>query len=166
MSSTVPAPSPGPSNSAGAGGHDLGGTDDDLESLSSGTVKRYRLPWVAILLPLALVLVAGPLASTGGLLTVLWLVPLLALVWLLVTRTVAAPTGLTVTGLRGRRRICWDGLRLLRDGQRWVVAIEPNDRRTRLPMVTAVDLPTLVGLSDERATVITGPLPTAKRKRR
>lgn len=172
MSSATPVPSSGSRGEHRAGhpaGSSPGGTpngaDDDMPGGPAPLRVRYRLPWPAILLPLALVLAAGPLAASGGALTVLWLVPLLALVWLLITRTDATPNGLTVTGLRGRRTIAWDGLRLHRDGQRWVVAVEPNDRRTRLPMVTAVDLPTLVGLSDERAKVVNG-APPAKSKRR
>lgn len=166
MSSTVPAASSGSPHGKPAAGGPSAPSEEDFDRLPDNTARRYRLPWVAIMLPLALVLVTGPLAATGGALTLLWLVPLLALVWVLVTRTVATPEGLTVTGWRGLRRISWDGLLLQRDGQRWVVAAEPDGRRTRLPMVTAVDLPTLVGLSDERATVVNGPLPPAPSRRR
>ncbi len=74
--------------------------------------------------------------------------PVVALVWVVITRTTATGTRLTTYGLLGRRRMDWTDLDQLevRDS-RWVVAVGNDGRRLRLPMVRPHDLRRLIAVS-------------------
>jgi len=108
----------------------------------------FRLPAWALFLPLMLLFLITPLATVEAGWGVLFIVPLVALVWVVVTRTTATGTRLSTYGLLGRRRMEWPDLDQLevRDS-RWVVAIGNDGRRLRLPMVRPHDLRRLIDVS-------------------
>jgi len=72
----------------------------------------------------------------------------LVLVYVLVTSTVADPSGVRTSGITGVHRLAWtemDGLEF--SGSRWAVAVAHDGRRLRLPMVRPRDLPRLAAVS-------------------
>jgi hypothetical protein len=108
----------------------------------------FRLPVVALLIPVVLAVFATPLATVGGGWIWLYLLPVLALIYVLITRTVADPTGVRTSGITGLHRLAWaemDGLEF--SGSRWAVAVAHDGRRLRLPMVRPRDLPRLAAVS-------------------
>jgi hypothetical protein len=108
----------------------------------------FRLPVVALLIPVVLAVFATPLATVGGGWIWLYLLPVLALIYVLITRTVADPTGVQTSGITGLHRLAWaemDGLEF--SGSRWAVAVAHDGRRLRLPMVRPRDLPRLAAVS-------------------
>lgn len=108
----------------------------------------FRLPAIALIFPALLLFCVVPLASLGGWWLLMYLVPVVGLAWILLTRTTVGPDGLRVSTLRGRRSLAWDTIEHLElDGPRWLVAVQQNGRRTRLPMVLPRDLPRLSAAS-------------------
>jgi len=108
----------------------------------------FRLPAWALLLPIMLLFLSTPLATVADGWGVLFIVPLVALAWVVVTRTTATGTRLTTYGLLGRRRMDWTELdRLEVRASRWVVAVGTDGRRLRLPMVRQHDLRRLITVS-------------------
>ncbi len=108
----------------------------------------FRLPAVALFLPILLFFCITPLATAGPWWGVLFAVPAGALVWVLIARTTATPTGVTAHGLLGSKKMAWsdmDGLEF-RDS-RWAIAVGTDGRRLRLPMVRPRDLPALTAVS-------------------
>ncbi len=108
----------------------------------------FRLPAAALLLPVLAVLCVTPLATAGGAWAVLFAVPVVALAYVVHTRTVADPAFLTVHTLLGRKRMAWsemDGLEF--HGSRWAIAVGSDGTRVRLPMVRPRDLPRLAAVS-------------------
>lgn len=104
----------------------------------------FRLPGIALIFPALLWFCVVPLASLGDWWLLMYLVPVVGLAWILLTRTTADPDGLRVGTLRGRQTLAWDTIEHLElDGPRWLVAVQQNGRRTRLPMVLPRDLPRL-----------------------
>lgn len=122
-----------------------------------GVVSRpdrviFRLPGVSLLIPFLFFICVTPLANAGpGWLLALYALPVVGLVYILITRTVADVAAISTTGLLGRRRIAWadlDGLEFR--GPRWAVALAQDGRRVRLPMVRPRDLPRLAQVSGGR----------------
>lgn len=108
----------------------------------------FRLPAIALLVPVLLLVCIIPMAGAGGWWNLTYLIPVLGLLWILLTHTSAGADGVRVSGLITRRFLPWERIsRLELDGQRWVVAAEHNGRRTRLPMVLTRDLPRLAAAS-------------------
>jgi hypothetical protein len=108
----------------------------------------FRLPAWALFLPIMLLFLITPLATVAAGWGVLFIVPLVALVWVMITRTTATGTRLTTLGLLGRRRMEWTELdRLEVRDSRWVVAVGNDGRRLRLPMVRPHDLRRLIEVS-------------------
>lgn len=108
----------------------------------------FRLPPAALIVPVLLLFCVIPMAGVGGWWTLTYLIPILGLVWILVTNTKADQDRVRVSGLLTHRSIPWNRLsRLELDGPRWVVAVDPAGRRTRLPMVLTRDLPRLAEAS-------------------
>jgi hypothetical protein len=108
----------------------------------------FRLPAWALFLPLMLLFLVTPLATVDAGWGAAFIVPLVALIWVVITRTTATGTRLTTYGLLGRRRMDWTGLdRLEVRDSRWVVAIGNDGRRLRLPMVRPHDLRRLIEVS-------------------
>jgi len=108
----------------------------------------FRLPAWALFLPIMLLFLITPLATVAAGWGVLFIVPLVGLVWVLITRTTATGARLTTYGLLGRRRMDWVDLdRLEVRDSRWVVAVGTEGRRVRLPMVRQHDLRRLIEVS-------------------
>ncbi len=108
----------------------------------------FRLPVPALLFPVLLMFCITPLATSGGAWAVMFVVPLLALVWVVVTRTRATPVTVTAYGLLGAKSMKWTELAGLEfNDARWAIAVALDGRRVRLPMVRPRDLPRLVAVS-------------------
>jgi hypothetical protein len=108
----------------------------------------FRLPFPALLFPVLLLFCIVPLATVGGAWGVLYVVPVAALTWVIVTRTRATPSEVTAYGLLGAKRMAWTemaGLEL--KDARWATAVGLDGRRLRLPMVRPRDLPRLAAVS-------------------
>lgn len=117
--------------------------------MASPRREVFRLPGIALIFPALLWFCVVPLASLGGWWLLMYLVPVVGLAWILLTRTVADEEGLRVGTLRGRQTLGWDTIEHLElDGPRWLVAVQRNGRRSRLPMVLPRDLPRLSVASD------------------
>ena len=119
--------------------------------MSSAERAVFRLPWVALAIPLLLLLVTIPLATAERFLNVLFLLPIGALFYVVWSRTVVDGQYLTVYSLRGRRRLPWaelDGLEF--HGSRWAIAVTMSGSRFRLPMIRPRDLPRLAAVSGGR----------------
>ena len=96
----------------------------------------------------AAALLHRPLATAGGAWAVLFVVPVIALVWVIITRTTATPARVTAHGLLGSSGMAWADLdRLEFQDSRWAVAVGTGGKRLRLPMVRPRDLPRLVAVS-------------------
>ena len=111
----------------------------------------FRLPVPALLFPVLLLFCILPLATAGGAWGVVYVVPVAALAWVIVTRTRATPTEVTAYGLLGAKRMAWTemaGLEL--KDARWTIAVGLDGRRLRLPMVRPRDLPRLAAVSRGR----------------
>lgn len=108
----------------------------------------FRLPIAALGIPVLAAFCVTPLATVGGAWIWLYVLPVLALLYVLVTRTVADRNGLRTKGPTGFRSMLWpemDGMEFR--GSRWAVAVGLDGRRLRLPMVRPRDLPRLVAVS-------------------
>lgn len=127
----------------------------------SGPRQRavFRLPWVSVVFPFLLFICVTPLATFRPWLLWLYVIPVLALVYVVVTRTVADATSIATRGLAGHRRIRWDDLDGFEfQGPRWALAVTQAGGRIRLPMVRPRDLPVLAEVSGGRLTLGT-PVP-------
>lgn len=119
-----------------------------MADMSRAQRAVFRLPAASIFLPALVVLCVTPLATAGGAWAVLFLAPVVALAYILITRTSADRTGVRVHGLFGTRAMAWrDMAGLELQGSRWAVAVSLTGRRLRLPMVRPRDLPTLASVS-------------------
>lgn len=127
----------------------------------------FRLPLMALIFPVLLLLCTIPLAGLGSWWNLMYLVPVLAMLWAVMTRTATDATGIRVFGLLRRRSIAWDQIdRLELDGPRWIVLVTRAGTRTRLPMVLTRDLPRLTARSggaitfDDQLLTSAGPVTT------
>ncbi len=104
------------------------------------------------MIPFLFFICVTPLANAGpDWLLALYLLPVVGLVYILITRTVADREVIRTTGLLGARHIAWsdlDGFEFR--GPRWAIAIAQDGRRLRLPMVRPRDLPRLAQVSGGR----------------
>ena len=108
----------------------------------------FRLPLPALFFPVLLFFCITPLATSGGAWAVLFAVPVVALAWVVVTRTKATPTTVTAYGLLGAKSMQWTELAGLElPDARWAIAVGLDGRRVRLPMVRPRDLPRLAAVS-------------------
>jgi len=108
----------------------------------------FRMPAASAAIPLVAVLCVTPLATVGGGWWALYAIPVIAAVYIVVTRTTADGAQVTAHSLLGAKRMTWsdmDGLEL-RDA-RWTVAVGKDGRRLPLPMVRPRDLPRLAAAS-------------------
>jgi hypothetical protein len=119
-----------------------------MDSMSRTDRAVFRLPAAALFVPVIALFLTIPLATLGGAWGLLFVAPVIAVVWMVVTRTTATPERVTAYGLRGARRMAWADLdRLEVNSSRWVVAVGMDGRRLRLPMVRPSDLRRLVAAS-------------------
>lgn len=108
----------------------------------------FRLPPSSLIFAVVLLFCVIPLAGLGGWWTLMYLVPLGALTWTLLTRTVADPQGITVRTWRGVTKLSWQQVvNLELTEARWTVALDIRGQRTKLPMVLPRDLPALAAAS-------------------
>jgi Bacterial PH domain len=122
----------------------------DVMAATSSQVRlrptRGGLPAV-----LLLAICVVPLATARAWLLVLFVVPVLALLWILRAGVDVDPAGITVRAVLGRRRFAWEevaGLRADRRGGLWLVL--RTNRRLRLPTARARHLPLLAAASGGR----------------
>ncbi len=112
----------------------------------------FRLPGVSLVIPFLFFICVTPLANAGpDWLLALYALPVVGLIYILITRTVADREVIRTTGLLGPRRIAWsdlDGFEFR--GPRWAIAVANSGRRVRLPMVRPRDLPRLAQVSGGR----------------
>jgi len=119
-----------------------------MDGMARPDRATFRLPAWALFLPIMLLFLITPLATVAAGWGVLFVVPAVALVWVIITRTTATGTRLTTYGLLGRRRMDWTDLdRLEVRASRWVVAVGNDGRHLRLPMVRPHDLRRLIAVS-------------------
>jgi hypothetical protein len=115
-----------------------------------------RITPLAILPALGVALCVTPVAFAAPYLWLIYLVPILMIVWTLRVRTVADPEGLTIRRIVGRRRVTWSeisSLRLGRPGLRdraRVSAVLTDGAELPLPAVGVRDLPQLAAASGGR----------------
>ena len=114
----------------------------------------FRLPLVSVVFPVLLFVCVTPLATVRPYLLPLYVIPVLALLYILITHSAADAEAITVVGPGGRHRIPWanlDGFEF--HGPRWAIAVTLDGRRLRLPMVRPRDLPRLASVSGGRLTL-------------
>jgi hypothetical protein len=120
----------------------------------------FRVPQVSILAALLVAICATPVAAAIPALSVLYLVPLAAIVWIVRVRTVADASGLTVRKVVGGTTLAWDDLKgLLLSPKGTVSAVRTDDSRVALPSVRTRHLPALAVISGGR---ITDPTPAVE----
>ena len=122
-----------------------------MRTVSQSEREVFRLPFSALLLPVLLFLTSAPLASASVWTVWLFAVPVLALVYIIWTKTVAQPALITVYDHTGRHRLEWEDVSGFEfSGPRWALAVLRNGERRRLPMVRPRDLPRLAEASGGR----------------
>jgi len=117
-------------------------------AMSRANRAVFRMPAASTAIPLVAVLCVTPLATVGGGWWALYAIPVIAAVYIVVTRTTADGAQVSAHSLLGAKRMTWsdmDGLEL-RDA-RWTVAVGKDGRRLPLPMVRPRDLPRLAAAS-------------------
>ena len=117
-------------------------------AMSRANRAVFRMPAASAAIPLVAVLCVTPLATVGGGWWALYAIPVIAAVYIVVTRTTADGAQVSAHSLLGAKRMTWsdmDGLEL-RDA-RWTVAVGKDGRRLPLPMVRPRDLPRLAAAS-------------------
>lgn len=108
----------------------------------------FKLPPSSLIFAVVLLFCVVPLAGLGGWWSLMYLVPLAALVWTLLTRTVVDPRGITVRTWLGTKKLSWQSIvNLELTEARWTVALDTRGGRTKLPMVLPRDLPALAAAS-------------------
>jgi hypothetical protein len=111
----------------------------------------FRIPGVAILAALLLVVCVTPIAFAAPGLVALYLIPLAIVVWVMRVRTTADATGLAVRQVVGGRKLPWDSLKGLRLTKRaGVRAVLADDTEVDLPCVRLRHLPALALVSGGR----------------
>lgn len=128
--------------------------------MSASNRTIFRLPWVAIAVPVLLFFCITPLATAGGWWGAAFAVPVIAFLVVLLAGTTVDPVRFTTRWLTGRRSVSWaevDGLEF--HGSRWAVAVAHDGRRLRLPMVRPRDLPRLVAASGGQLRLDPGTVP-------
>ena len=107
------------------------------------------------MIPFLLFICVTPLANAGtDWLLALYALPVVGLIYILITRTVADDELIRTTGLLGPHRVAWsdlDGFEFR--GPRWATAVAQDGRRFRLPMVRPRDLPRLAQVSGGRLLI-------------
>jgi hypothetical protein len=119
-----------------------------MEDMTKADRAVFRLPAVSLILPLVLTMFVTPLANVGGGWIWLYVLPVLVLGYVLLTRTVADGHGVRTSGIHGFHRMAWsemDGLEFTASS--WAIAVGHDGGRLRLPMVRPRDLPRLAAVS-------------------
>ncbi|WP_375489059.1 PH domain-containing protein [uncultured Jatrophihabitans sp.] len=142
---------------------------------STTPTQVFRLPRITFLVVLFLLVGAFPLALTTsggegapaqvGLQTLIFLVPVLAAVYVARTATVVDAAGISVRAAFGSRALPWAQVRGLSVTGRNVYAVQ-SDGSVRLPCVRVNDLAALARASGGRLPAIAQPTPKYAPQRR
>lgn len=108
----------------------------------------FRVPAVGILAALLLGACATPIAVTLRYGWLVYLIPVVIIVFVMRTRTIVDSDGMVARTLLGRTVIPWDSLRSLRVQEKsWVRAVLDDDREVTLPAVRTGSIPLLSQVS-------------------
>jgi Bacterial PH domain len=111
----------------------------------------FRIPATAVLGAMLFAITATPFAWAAPGLFVIYLVPVLAIAWVLRVRTIADREKLVARTLFGRHVVPWSDVRALRVSERsWVRAVVEDGKELPLPTVRTRHLPALALISGGR----------------
>jgi hypothetical protein len=111
----------------------------------------FRIPSTAVLGALLFAVAATPFAFAAPWLFVIYVVPILGIVWVLRLRTTADGDKLVARTLFGRHVLPWSDVRALRVSERsWVRAVVEDGKELPLPTVRTRHLPALALISGGR----------------
>lgn len=111
----------------------------------------FRIPSTAVLGALLFAITATPFAWAAPGLYVIYVVPVLAIGWILRVRTTADGERLVARTLFGRRVLPWSDVRALKVSERsWVRAVDEAGKELPLPNVRTRHLPALSLISGGR----------------
>jgi hypothetical protein len=110
----------------------------------------FRTPPTANLAPLLLAVAATPFAFAAPMLWLVYLVPVVAIVWIVRNRTTASPQSLIARSTFGTRTLTWDEIASLKLNRNQVAAVESNGTVTKLPGVRIRHLSLLSRVSGGR----------------
>lgn len=111
----------------------------------------FRIPATAVLGALLFAITATPFAFAAPWLFVIYIVPIVAIAWVLRLRTVADSDGLVARTLFARHVLPWSDVRALRVSERsWVRAVVEDGKELPLPTVRTRHLPALSLISGGR----------------
>ena len=107
----------------------------------SPTRAVFRVSPLVVLFALAVAVCATPVAFGAPFLWLVYLVPIVIIIWTLRTRTVVDADGLHVRRLVGGRHVAWDALTAVRmDDRSRVHAVLDGGEELALPAVRVRDL--------------------------
>lgn len=111
----------------------------------------FRIPATAVLGALLFAITATPFAWAAPGLFAIYLIPVVAIYWVLRVRTVADREKLVARTLFGRHVVPWSDVRAFRVSEKsWVRAVVEDGNELPLPMVRTRHLPALSLISDGR----------------
>lgn len=123
----------------------------------------FRIPSTAVLGALLFAIAATPFALAAPWLSLVYLMPLLGIVWVLRLRTTADADRLVARNLFTRHDLPWSQVRALRVSERsWVRAVVEDGKELPLPTVRTRHLPALALISGGRLDDPTEPPPAAR----
>jgi hypothetical protein len=111
----------------------------------------FRIPATAVLGALLFAITATPFAWAAPGLSVIYIVPVVAIAWVLRVRTTADREKLVARTLFGRHVVPWSDVRAFRVSERsWVRAVVEDGKELPLPTVRTRHLPALSLISGGR----------------
>lgn len=111
----------------------------------------FRIPATAVLGALLFAVTATPFAWAAPGLMVVYLVPVVAIAWVMRVRTTADREKLVARTLFGRHEVLWSDVRAFRVSERsWVRAVVEDGKELPLPTVRTRHLPALSLISGGR----------------
>ncbi|MEV4318338.1 PH domain-containing protein [Actinocrispum sp. NPDC049592] len=116
------------------------------------TVRKvvFRTPPTANLAPLLLIVAATPFAFAAPLLWLIYIVPVLVIVWIVRNRTTATPDAVVVRSTFAGRTFKWDDIASLKLDNGRVSVVESDGTVTKLPCVRLRHLGLLSQISGGR----------------
>jgi hypothetical protein len=123
-------------------------------------VTSFRKPAALAITALLALIGSVSLASQGGWLVLVPLIPLAVAIWAWRAGTDVNTYGIRVRALLGSRVVSWDDVEALVPDQRGgVVAVLTNDTALRLTAVKETDLPRILAASGKTPTDAPSPAP-------
>ena len=111
----------------------------------------FKIPSTAVLGALLFAITATPFAWAAPGLYAIYVIPVVAIVWILRVRTTADGERLVARTLFGRRVLPWSDVRALKVSERsWVRAVDEAGKELPLPNVRTRHLPALSLISGGR----------------